>query len=211
MQWCIRVVNTQLSLTCGKKNPSPPKSSNSKLSRYNNQNASFVPTCHILKCFPCYISSVCCIDMTENWSRQPFIDLPSGMKNCVLTWTELVHRSFPSLADIPERGKTLPGKRNPKFPWYVIYVSFFFLFFYCLHENADQCRTWLQTGWNFKTGKTQLQPELGKGSGVATVQTQEKPHGRLPSMFQNRIKILVGTCNLLHIRRYNHKTWFLKE
>lgn len=113
MQWCVRVVNTQLSLTCGKKNPPPPISSNSKLSRYNNQNASSVPTCHILKCFPCYISSVCCIDMTENWSRQPFIDLPSGMKNCVLTWTELVHRSFPSLADIPERGKTLPGERNP--------------------------------------------------------------------------------------------------
>lgn len=88
------------------------KSSNSKLSRYNNQNASSVPTCHILKCFPCYISSVCCIDMTENWSRQPFIDLPSGMKNCVLTWTELVHLSFPSLTDIPERGKTSLGKKK---------------------------------------------------------------------------------------------------
>lgn len=85
---------------------------NSKLSRYNNQNAGSVHTCHILKCFPYYISSVCCIDMTENWSRQPFIDLPSGMKNCVLTWTELVLHSLPACSDIPEGGKPSLGKKR---------------------------------------------------------------------------------------------------
>lgn len=214
---------------------------NSKLSRYNNQNAGSVPTCHILKCFPYYISSVCCIDMTENWSRQPFIDLPSGMKNCVLTWTELVLHSLPSCSDIPEGGKPSLGKRDPWITmihhlFVILYPDFLLHLCECLGvstlHNFWTCwpsvKHVLKRGGNFKQGKTWLESECWKISTVTTAiaidmeeatslndgkapewlqSRQEKPHGRvIPSMHQNRTKILAGTCNLLHIRMYGHKT-----
>lgn len=95
----------------------------------------------------------------------------------------------------------------------------------------------LKRGGNFKQGKTWLESECWKSSITTTKSStaitidigeatslidgkawewlqsrQEKTHGRVvPSMHQNRTKILAGTCNLLHIRLYRHNTWFLKK